>query len=30
MPAASLNDRLRDAVVGRAEILEAYLFGSHA
>jgi hypothetical protein len=28
--AASLTDRVRDVLVGRAEILEAYLFGSHA
>ena len=30
MAAASLTDRVRDALVGRAEILEAYLFGSQA
>ncbi len=28
--AANLTDRVRDALVGRAEILEAYLFGSQA
>ena len=30
MAAASLTDRVRDALVGRAELLEAYLFGSQA